>query len=119
MRTHLLFATHSHPRISKHSIKKLISCYIPLLSRALIDKLTGLSVSDTFYQQQKNFSPGAVNSMVPSSTNFDEKNCMVCCQFYCVFFVITRFFFRVQTRRTRSASFKVCFYVKIVPFVES
>lgn len=33
-------------------------------AKALIDKLTGLNVSDAFYQQQKNFSPGAVNSMV-------------------------------------------------------
>lgn len=33
-------------------------------AKALIDKLTGLNVSDSFYQQQKNFSPGAANSMV-------------------------------------------------------
>lgn len=38
-------------------------------AKALIDKLTGLNVSDAFYQQQKNFnaangSPGAANSLV-------------------------------------------------------
>jgi RISC-loading complex subunit TARBP2 len=45
-------------------------------AKALIDKLTGLNVSDTFHQQQKSFvsngSSGALN--LSSSTNFDEKN---------------------------------------------
>lgn len=48
-------------------------------AKALIDKLTGLNLSDTFYQQQKSFntngSPGALNTS-SSSTNFDEKNQM-------------------------------------------
>lgn len=48
-------------------------------AKALIDKLTGLNLSDSFYQQQKSFnsngSPGAINSS--NSTNFDEKNQMV------------------------------------------
>ncbi|CRL02681.1 CLUMA_CG015794, isoform A [Clunio marinus] len=48
-------------------------------AKALIDKLTGLNLSDTFYQQQKSFasngSGGALNTS-SSSTNFDEKNQM-------------------------------------------
>lgn len=48
-------------------------------AKALIDKLTGLNLSDSFYQQQKSFSsngsPGAINP-TSNNTNFDEKNQM-------------------------------------------
>jgi RISC-loading complex subunit TARBP2 len=47
-------------------------------AKALIDKLTGLNLSDTFYQQQKTFnangSPGV--AATTNNTNFDEKNQM-------------------------------------------
>lgn len=46
-------------------------------AKALIDKLTGLNLSDTFYQQQKNGSPGVISTSTNNSTsNFDEKNQM-------------------------------------------
>jgi RISC-loading complex subunit TARBP2 len=48
-------------------------------AKALIDKLTGLNLSDTFYQQPKSFSangsPGAITA-TSTNTNFDEKNQM-------------------------------------------
>lgn len=48
-------------------------------AKALIDKLTGLNLSDSFYQQNKSFnsngSPGAI-AATTTNTNFDEKNQM-------------------------------------------
>lgn len=42
-------------------------------AKALIDKLTGLNLSDTFYEQQKQ--PGEI-SATSTNTNFDKKNQM-------------------------------------------
>jgi RISC-loading complex subunit TARBP2 len=48
-------------------------------AKALIDKLTGLNLSDSFYQQQKGFNANGTASTISATstnTNFDEKNQM-------------------------------------------
>lgn len=47
-------------------------------AKALIDKLTGLNLSDSFYQQPKSFASNgsSVAATTTSSSNFDEKNQM-------------------------------------------
>lgn len=43
-------------------------------AKALIDKLTGMNISDQFYQQKGSFNSNGTSISPSNSANFDEKN---------------------------------------------